>query len=54
MTHQKAEARLIRTVVALLLALTAAANAQESWPSRSITIVVPYSAGTAPDVIARQ
>jgi tripartite-type tricarboxylate transporter receptor subunit TctC len=45
---------LIRIVAALLLALTAAANAQERWPSRGITIVVPYSAGTAPDVIARQ
>jgi tripartite-type tricarboxylate transporter receptor subunit TctC len=49
---------LIRIVAALLLALTAAANAQERapecWPSRTITIVVPYPAGTAPDVIARQ
>jgi tripartite-type tricarboxylate transporter receptor subunit TctC len=41
-------------IAALLLGLVASANAQERWPSRTITIVVPYSAGTAPDVIARQ
>ena len=43
-----------RIIFALLLGLMTAANAQERWPSRTITIVVPYSAGTAPDVIARQ
>ena len=41
-------------IFAILLGLAASANAQERWPSRTITIVVPYSAGTAPDVIARQ
>ncbi|MGB6798540.1 MAG: tripartite tricarboxylate transporter substrate-binding protein, partial [Xanthobacteraceae bacterium] len=30
------------------------ARAQSDWPSRPVTIIVPYSAGTAPDVIARQ
>ena len=32
---------------------TGSAFAQERWPAHPITIVVPYSAGTAPDVIAR-
>jgi tripartite-type tricarboxylate transporter receptor subunit TctC len=41
-------------VLAALLASLAPTNAQDRWPSRSITIVVPYSAGTAPDVIARR
>ena len=37
-----------------LLGLTSTGTAQDRWPSRAITIVIPYSAGTAPDVIARQ
>lgn len=41
-------------IFAILLGLVASANAQETWPSRTITIVVPYAAGTAPDIIARQ
>jgi len=47
---------LIRTILACLLGLaaTAAANAQDAWPSRAITIVCPYAAGTTPDIIARQ
>jgi len=44
----------IRIMLALLLGLVGTASAQDRWPSRTITIVVPYSAGTAPDVIARQ
>jgi len=35
------------------LGLLLSVQAQEAWPSRSVTIVVPYSAGTAPDIIAR-
>lgn len=30
------------------------AAAEPNWPSHAITIVVPYSGGTTPDVIARQ
>ncbi len=44
-------------IVAILFGMAGAvgaANAQDRWPSRAITIVVPYAAGTAPDVIARQ
>jgi tripartite-type tricarboxylate transporter receptor subunit TctC len=32
----------------------ATAHAQNAWPSRPITIVCPYAAGTTPDIIARQ
>ena len=39
--------------LALLLGMVATASAQERWPSRPINLVVPYAAGTAPDVIAR-
>ena len=35
-------------------AMQGGAWAQSDWPSRPVTIIVPYSAGTAPDVIARQ
>jgi tripartite-type tricarboxylate transporter receptor subunit TctC len=48
------EVLLIRIVGILFFALIATSHAQERWPSRAITIVVPYAAGTAPDVIARQ
>lgn len=40
-------------VLAMFMGLIATATAQERWPSRPINLVVPYSAGTAPDVIAR-
>lgn len=45
---------MIRLIVAMLLGLAASANAQEAWPSRTITIICPYAAGTTPDIIARQ
>ncbi len=45
---------MFRMIFAFLLGLLATANAQESWPSRSITIVCPYAAGTTPDIIARR
>ncbi len=44
----------VALMLAVVLGAVTAAGAQERWPSRGITIVVPYSAGTAPDVIARQ
>jgi tripartite-type tricarboxylate transporter receptor subunit TctC len=31
----------------------AAASAQTAWPTKPITIVVPYAAGTSPDVVVR-
>lgn len=45
---------MIRFVVGIWLGLLATAHAQDAWPSRTITIVVPYAAGTTPDIIARQ
>ncbi|MDP2410033.1 MAG: tripartite tricarboxylate transporter substrate binding protein [Pseudolabrys sp.] len=45
---------MIRIILVALLGFVAVANAQESYPSRTITLVVPYAAGTAPDFIARQ
>lgn len=42
----------IFVALAVLLGLPSAASAQ-SWPSRPITIIVPYSAGSAPDTIGR-
>ena len=46
----------MRRSVAIAVALFASigvASAQDRWPSRQINLIVPYSAGTAPDVIAR-
>jgi len=34
------------------LAFTCTAGAQQPWPSRPITIIVPYTAGAAMDVLA--
>jgi tripartite-type tricarboxylate transporter receptor subunit TctC len=45
---------LIRSIFAMLLGFVTAAGAQEAWPSRPITIICPYAAGTTPDIIARQ
>jgi len=47
-------ALLMRFAAGLLLACTALASfAQQGWPSRPIRIVVPYAAGSSPDVAAR-
>lgn len=40
-------------LVPVLAPVSAPAQPTEEWPSRPISLVVPYSAGTAPDVIAR-
>jgi tripartite-type tricarboxylate transporter receptor subunit TctC len=45
---------MIRSIFAALLALAVPAHAQDAYPSRTITIVCPYAAGTTPDIIARQ
>lgn len=37
----------------LFVMLPPAASAQAGWPSRPITIIVPYAAGSLPDVFAR-
>ena len=48
----------MRTLVCAALALGAAigglSNAvAQSWPSRQVTLVVPYAAGAASDIVAR-
>jgi len=45
---------MIRMIFAALLALAVPAAAQEAYPSRTVTIVCPYAAGTTPDIVARQ
>lgn len=45
---------LARCTVATAVAVTAlSASAQQPWPNKPIRIVVPYGAGSSPDVIAR-
>lgn len=45
---------MIRMIFAALLVLAVPAAAQEAYPSRTVTIVCPYAAGTTPDIVARQ
>ena len=46
--------QLLSVGIALPVLLTApAVRAQGSWPNRPIRLVVPYAAGTSPDVVAR-
>jgi tripartite-type tricarboxylate transporter receptor subunit TctC len=39
--------------VTAVVALTALAHAQEAWPQRPVTIVVPFAAGGSADLLAR-
>jgi tripartite-type tricarboxylate transporter receptor subunit TctC len=45
---------MFRLMLLALLALVMPAHAEDAYPSRPITIVCPYAAGTTPDIIARQ
>src|SRR5215471_16687173 len=40
-------------VLAAALAWAAAASAQQDWPSRPVHMIVPFPAGSSPDLIAR-
>ena len=54
MTSENAVKRLRSVALSLLLAIScASARAQERFPSRLITIVVPLTAGTTADILAR-
>jgi tripartite-type tricarboxylate transporter receptor subunit TctC len=43
----------MRALLGLLLGVLLATPATASWPERPVTIVVPFAAGAAPDVLAR-
>jgi tripartite-type tricarboxylate transporter receptor subunit TctC len=45
--------KIVAAVVASLLAGASAANAQDAWPSRPLTMVVPFAAGGPVDVLGR-
>jgi tripartite-type tricarboxylate transporter receptor subunit TctC len=43
----------ILAALIVIFGLASSAAAEERWPSRTISIIVPYEAGSAPDTIAR-
>jgi tripartite-type tricarboxylate transporter receptor subunit TctC len=47
------ERTLIAAVLASMLGCSTGANAQESWPNRPLTMVVPFAAGGPVDVLGR-
>ncbi len=49
----KCIARSILAGLAAVLAVAEAATAQEPWPSKPVTVVVPFAAGGNVDVAAR-
>lgn len=51
--HRAPTRRLSLLLAASLLALTAGAQAQEAYPARTVTIIVPFTAGSQPDILAR-
>jgi tripartite-type tricarboxylate transporter receptor subunit TctC len=54
MQYQPAS-RIVRNLIAVLCALTCALSAKgQGYPARPVTLIVPYPAGNASDLIARQ
>ena len=51
--RRSALAAALRGLFALALGACSAAALAQSWPSKPIHIVVPYGAGSSPDVFAR-
>ena len=45
--------RLIAVIAALLAAAAPAAAPAQDWPNRPVTLIVPFAAGGAFDVMAR-
>ena len=45
--------RLLVAILMLALGVCGSASAQDKWPSHTVTLIVPYAAGTTPDIIAR-
>src|SRR5215470_1814978 len=43
----------LAAIIAVMLSLVAPAHAQDSWPQRPVTIVVPFAAGGSADLLAR-
>src|ERR1700675_4980503 len=44
---------IFENVIAIVLSLTAFSHAQESWPIRQVSIVVPFGPGGSADLLAR-
>ena len=59
MTHRQnpsrtpARRRVLSTCAALMLAATAGAAQAQAWPSKPVTLIVPFPAGGTTDVLAR-
>ena len=45
--------RLFGAIVALIAALTLPAKADDKWPERQVTIIVPFAAGGTTDLFGR-
>lgn len=53
MTINRLASRLASALAAATLLVSAASAAAESWPNRPLRIVVPFGAGSTPDIVAR-